>query len=221
MKENIFIIGSGDSSPLNIQANLEDYFATAKRKKKDLTVVIPFHGKPTAGQVLAHQYAASEGIDTLIITNDGGEVFQFSSASIDYTEEYPVTQVAGNLMADVESKIFMLFDDEDPECNIYLQIAQHHTVAVFDLCQGLFPIDPVAVITPVLTPIIPEAEKLPVKAVEDDLEASEEDEEDEDLEEYDEEDEMLMDTLYEAIAAIARKAAQQAILDIKPKRGKK
>ena len=225
MDELIFIVGNGASTSLNIQAVLEDYFASSKRQKKTLSLVIPFNTKPSPGQVIAHQYGNKNQVDSIVVTDRESDVGQFASASVSYIDG-PATQLAGEMMTKTPSKVFMLYDDEDPLCNIWLQIAQANGVAAFDLCQGLFPIDPVAVITPVPSPAIPEAEKMAPEASQPVLEGSEEDDEeyeDEDDDEgdfMDDEDEELMEELFSVIYKIARKIAEEVVLEIKDSKKK-
>jgi hypothetical protein len=111
---------------------------------------------------------------------------------------------------------FILWSDEDSECQNTLALATEMGIPCFDLTEGLLPITPSLNIVASTDPVIPTAEEMTPKVVEapyvepEEEEIEDEDEEDEDSE-YDEDE---AGNLYFGIEAIAKIFAKAIVEEI-------
>lgn len=178
------VIGNGNSSRANIEALIGDFLDSVD--KADFAYV---SSKKSEGVTRAEQFAESRGI--AVHAHDSLESLYKSMKDI---------------------RLFMLWDDEDPDCQEVASFAQEHNIPMFDLTDGLVRITTKAeTIEPIVRTEIPELEiptkTTPVVSV---IDEPEEDSEEE-IEEYTDLGEMLM----EAFEEIGRVMAGAFIEEVK------
>jgi len=193
----IAVIGNAKTTRANLEALISDVVDSVD----EAGIVTVYDKTPSDGVTWATQYAKDK--DILIGSYEGNSYDELiAENSID------------------EIKFFMLWDDEDPDCQLAASVAQEHRILAYDLTNGLMliPINS----TPILRPIqaqIPEAEEVVVQpevtTVEIIIEPEEEiinnfDAEDEDFLLTDE-DEML--ELFSAFAEAAAKVFARKMVE--------
>lgn len=196
-KYYVVVAGNGTTSRANLEALLEDHFYA---KGADGVVHIVEDGKMSQGKIFSAQFAKDKN----------KPVFQ-SSLSEAFSSADPKA-----------TSCFILWSDEDPECQNTLALATDLGVPCFDLTEGLLPIKASNNVKAVVEPVIPTAEETTPKVVEtpyvepEDEEIEDEDEEDED-DEYDEDE---AGNLYFGIEAIAKIFAKAIVEELeKAKKG--
>lgn len=162
MYDHIIVTGNGKTSRANVEALVDDYI----------------HANPKITFTLANPVRLSEGQVWLKQYLDDKEI-KFT------------TELTDPKIAEENSAMFILWDDEDPESANCLAIAKEHKIPAFDLTDGLVSITPTDGLVVVESPKIPEKEQIS----ESNSKELEEDEEDEDGE--------YEDPLYEAIRVVA------------------
>lgn len=197
-KYYVVIAGNGTTSRANLEALLEDHFYA---KGADGVVHIVEEGKLSQGKIFAEQYAKDKNkpvVKAGLLESVSNVVFSNTAC-------------------------FILWSDEDRECQDALARCTELGIPCFDLTEGLLPIAPSDHIRLAVNPEIPTAETLTPKVIEtpevepeDDDEEFEEDEEDED-DEYDEDE---AGSLYFGIEAIAKIFAKAIVEELeKAKKG--
>jgi CO dehydrogenase nickel-insertion accessory protein CooC1 len=158
--ENIIIAGRGKTSRANIEALMEDHYYA----NKNVNVYVVSNDALTDSLTWAHQHAEDMRIACLI-------------------EEGVAETFAG--LASTDTSVFLVWSDDDVECQESLGIATENNWPVYDLTNGLIQIQGAPNAPKVVEPIMPPEEVI----VE---------------EEYEEEDdETSSDPLYDAIGVIA------------------
>jgi hypothetical protein len=166
----IAVIGNAKTTRANVEALIGDVVDSVD----EAAIATVYDQAQSDGQVWAEQYAQDKELP----------VFQYAHNA--YEE-----LIAENKVEDI--KFFMLWDDEDPACQLAASIAQEHTILAYDLTDGLImiPLNSEPILRPVQTeiPVAEEvSEEVPVVEVILVPEESEdlyEDEEDENELEYD------------------------------------
>ena len=216
-KYYVLVAGSGKTSRANIEALLEDHYYA---KGKSGTLVIPYQTKPNPEQVYAIQFSKDKEKDILLFTTDRGRFDGAPSASVSIAED-PV-KGAIEFLKGLDASAFLLWADEDSDCQTILALAKDAGVPCFDLTEGLLPLTPASDIKPAQSPTIPEQETLEYtskKGDDEDEEDDEEEEEEDDEEDEDEEEYEEMDDVYyglEALAKyIAKEVAKQVVEELK------
>ena len=191
-KYYVVVAGNGTTSRANLEALLEDHFYA---KGADGIVHIVEDGKLSQGKIFASQFAKDKN----------KPVFNYSlNEALDQTDKK-------------NTSCFILWSDEDRECQDALAMAKHFGIPCFDLTEGLLPISASSDIQQSVAPVIPAAEEMTAKVaevpyVEPEDEDVEEDEDDEDDEEgYDEDNAANLYFGIEAIAKIFAKAIVEEI----------
>lgn len=196
-KYYVVVAGNGTTSRANLEALLEDHFYA---KGADGVVHIVEEGKLSQGKIFASQYAKDKNKQVF----NAGLVESISTVDVKNTS------------------CFILWSDEDRECQDTLSRATDLGIPCFDLTEGLLPITASKGAKVSVDPVIPTAEETSPKVVETPYvepedEDIEEDEEDEDDEEYDEDE---AGNLYFGIEAIAKIFAKAIVEEIeKAKKG--
>jgi hypothetical protein len=197
--ENYYVViaGNGETSRANLEALMEDHFYT---KGAGGVVHIVVEGALSQGKVFATQYSESKS--------------------------KPVIQLGVRDSLEnadrLKTSCFILWSDEDSECQNVLAFATKLGIPCFDLTEGLLPITASNGIKAAAEPAIPVQENFtpaPVEEpyVEPEDEEVEEDEDDEDDEAYDEDNAA---NLYFGIEAIAKIFAKAVIEEMeKAKKG--
>lgn len=196
-KYYVVVAGNGTTSRANLEALLEDHFYA---KGADGIVHIVEEGKISQGKTFASQYAKDKNKQ---VFNAG---LRESLSTVDVKN----------------ASCFILWSDEDRECQDAMAIAAEMGIPCFDLTEGLLPITPSKGVKVSVDPVIPTAEVATPKVVEapyvePEDEDVEEDEDDEDEEEYDEDE---AGNLYFGIEAIAKIFAKAIVEELeKAKKG--
>ncbi|CAB4148146.1 hypothetical protein UFOVP696_46 [uncultured Caudovirales phage] len=191
-KYYVVVAGNGTTSRANLEALLEDHFYA---KGAEGVVHIVEEGKLSQGKIFASQFAKDKNKPVF----NAGLVESLSTVDVKNTS------------------CFILWSDEDRECQDTLARATDLGIPCFDLAEGLLPITASKGAKVSVTPVIPTAEETTPKVaetpyVEPEDEDIEEDEEDEDDEEGYDEDEA--GNLYFGIEAIAKIFAKAIVEEI-------
>jgi hypothetical protein len=196
-KYYVVVAGNGTTSRANLEALMEDHFYA---KGADCVVHIVEEGKISQAKIFSAQFAKDKN----------KPVFQ-----------NPLSDALGKTDPK-NTSCFILWSDEDPECQNALAMATDMGIPCFDLTEGLLPIKASNGVKAVVVPVIPSAEETTPKIVEvpyvepEEEEIEDEDEEDEDSE-YDEDE---AGNLYFGIEAIAKIFAKAIVEEIeKAKKG--
>ena len=164
----IAVIGNAKTTRANLEALISDVVESVD----EATIVTVYNEAPSEGLIWATQYAQDKGIE-----------------SLQYPDNNYETLVADHKRD--ELRFFMLWSDEDPECQLAASMAQEHNIPAYDLTDGLMLIslNQAPISRPVKTePPVIEAVVNPVPTQQSEPESEPEDEEvDEDDEdgEYD------------------------------------
>ena len=191
-KYYVVIAGNGTTSRANLEALLEDHFYA---KGAEGVVHIVEDGKLSQGKIFAAQFAKDKN----------KPVFNAGLTESLKTGDFKNTSC------------FILWSDEDRECQDALATATELGIQCFDLTEGLLPITATKGLKVSVDPVIPVVEGNTKKVaetpyVEPEDEDIEEDEEDEDDEEGYDEDEA--GNLYFGIEAIAKIFAKAIVEEI-------
>jgi hypothetical protein len=195
-KYYVVVAGNGTTSRANLEALLEDHFYA---KGADGVVHIVEEGKLSQGKTFASQFAKDKNKPVF----NAGLVESLSTVDVKNTS------------------CFILWSDEDLECQNTLARATDLGIPCFDLAEGLLPLTASKGAKVSVTPIIPTAEETTPKVVEtpyvepedEDIEEDEDDEDDE--EGYDEDEAGNLYFGIEAIAKIFAKAIVEEIERVK------
>jgi hypothetical protein len=195
-KYYVVVAGNGTTSRANLEALLEDHFYA---KGADGVVHIVEEGKLSQGKIFASQYAKDKNKQ---VFNAG---LRESLSTVDFKN----------------TSCFILWSDEDRECQDTMAIAVELGIPCFDLSEGLLPLTPSKGIKVSVDPVIPTAEETTAKVAETPyVEPEDEEIEDEDEEDDDEYDEDEAGNLYFGIEAIAKIFAKAIVEEIeKAKKG--
>jgi hypothetical protein len=137
----IAVIGNAKTTRANLEALISDVVDSVD----EASLVTVYKDTPSDGVQWATQYAKDK------------EILFGSYENNDYA-----SLIVENSVDDI--KFFMLWDDEDPECQLAASVAQEHRIPAYDLTNGLMliPINS----TPILRPIqaqIPAAEEVVIQ----------------------------------------------------------
>ena len=188
-KYYVVVAGNGETSRANLEALMEDHFYS---KGADGVVHIVDEGKVSPSKTFAVQYSESKSKQVV----QAGLKESLQNADRDNTS------------------CFILWSDEDPECQNALALATELGIPCFDLTEGLIPISAANGIKAAAEPAIPVQETITPPAVEEPyVEPADEDVEDEedDEEEYEDED---VDSLYFGVEAIAKIFAKAMVKEM-------
>jgi hypothetical protein len=194
----IAVIGNAKTTRANLEALISDVIDSVD----EAGIVTVYDKTPSDGVTWATQYAKDKEI--LIGSYEGNNYDEL---------------IAENNIDEI--KFFMLWDDEDPDCQLAASVAQEHRILAYDLTNGLMliPINS----TPILRPIqaqIPAAEEVVVEpktttiqiVIESEEETIPDLEDKEDRWDMSDEDEMMslfMDFAETAAKVFARKMVEE------------
>ena len=164
----IAVIGNAKTTRANVEALIGDVVDSVD----EATIATVYDQEQSDGQIWTEQYAQDKQVP----------VHQYKNNS--YSE-----LLSANKAEDI--KFFMLWDDEDPACQLAAHVAQENQILAYDLTDGLImiPLNSEPISRPVQAEI-PEAEEVAeevpvVEVIFEPSEEVEEDEEEEDLPELD------------------------------------
>lgn len=127
----IVVIGNAKTTRANVDALIGDIVDSVD----EAAVVTVFDKKQSEGQIWAEQFATDKGLLTGVY---------------DHNDYKTLLKEQKN-----ELKFFILWDDEDPECQLAASIAQANKIPAFDLTDGLImiPLNSEAIARPVVADV--------------------------------------------------------------------
>jgi hypothetical protein len=156
----IAVIGNAKTTRANVEALIGDVVDSVDEAR----IVTVYKDTQSEGLIWATQYAQDKEIFSGAYTDN-----EYDSLFAEHSVE--------------ELKFFMLWDDEDPECQLAASVAQEHRIMAYDLTDGLIliPLNSAPISRPIQAPI-PKAEEVIVETpvIEVLIEALEEEEDEED-----------------------------------------
>ncbi|CAB4129504.1 hypothetical protein UFOVP115_32 [uncultured Caudovirales phage] len=189
----IAVIGNAKTTRANVEALIGDVVDSVD----EAVLAAVYDQSPSDGQTWAVQYAQDKEIPLLQYSNN------------DYDALF--SEVTSG-----ETKFFMLWDDEDPACQVAASVAQERRILAYDLTDGLISIPlnsepiarPVKAEIPVAEEVAPEVTTLevvvePTKEAPEEVVTDFEDDEDWEL------SEIFMTFIDEAAKVFARKVAAE------------
>jgi hypothetical protein len=212
-KYYVLVVGKGQTSRANLEALMEDhYYANGP----DGILVLAFKDKPSQGQMFASQLAKDKGKEVVIFAPEGANFTGIGNASI--TNDINPLESAIKFVSKEKSSIFVLWDDEDTDCQNTVSLCNDLKVNCYDLTDGLNQIKSSGKVEVAKEPSIPVQEQIPLIVAED-FEYEEEDEEE--VEEV--EDDELTDEIYFGIQALVKSIAKAVVAELQdaPKTSRK
>jgi hypothetical protein len=166
----IAVIGNAKTTRANVEALIGDVVDSVD----EATIATVYDQAQSDGQVWAEQYAQDKELPVLQYAHNA------------YNE-----LIVENKVEDI--KFFMLWDDEDPACQLAASIAQEHKILAYNLTDGLIMIPlnsepiskPVQTEIPMAEEVVDEVPIVEVILVPEELEEVYENEESEEEPEYD------------------------------------
>lgn len=212
-KYYVLVVGKGQTSRANLEALMEDhYYANGP----DGILVLAFKDKPSQGQMFAAQLAKDKSKEVVIFAPEGANFTGIGTASI--TNDANPLESAIKFVSKEKSSIFVLWDDEDTDCQNTVSLCNDLKINCYDLTDGLNQIKSSGKVEIAKEPSIPVQEQIPLIVTED-FEYEEEDEEE--IEEV--EDDELTDEIYFGIQALVKAIAKSVVAELQdaPKTARK
>ncbi|NBW10250.1 MAG: hypothetical protein EBR82_19700 [Caulobacteraceae bacterium] len=140
----IAVIGNAKTTRANVEALISDVVDSVD----EANIALVFDQEQSDGQIWAHQWANEKQIPVLVYGNN-----DYASLLTETPRE--------------DLKFFVLWDDEDPACQLAASVAQEASILAYDLTDGLIiiPIGSEPILRPD-RPKIPEAETVTTKSKE-------------------------------------------------------
>lgn len=212
-KYYVLVVGKGQTSRANLEALMEDhYYANGP----DGILVLAFKDKPSQGQMFASQLAKDKGKEVVIFAPEGANFTGIGNASI--TNDINPLESAIKFVSKEKSSIFVLWDDEDTDCQNTVSLCNDLKVNCYDLTDGLNQIKSSGKVEVAKEPSIPVQEQIPLIVTEN---FEYEEEEEEEIEEV--EDDELTDEIYFGIQALVKAIAKAVVAELQdaPKTARK
>lgn len=133
MAKSLIIAGNGETTRVNVEALLEDYF---RGNGSDFMLFLPFKDRPSQGQVWAHQLTSEMGIPTTVVAPEGAILMSITSSSL-VTASDPIKSVVETAE---DATAFLLWDETDIFTASLLDSLKEASVPSYDLCKGLLTI---------------------------------------------------------------------------------
>ena len=211
-KYYVLVAGNGSTTRANLEALMEDYYYAQSSNGANGTLVLAYSDRPSQGQTFATQLAKDKGKDLLVFTTESGKFDGIPSASVSISDN-PIKDAVNHLKG-LKASSFLLWADEDKDCQNTLAACKDAGIPCFDLTEGLIPLNPAENIKATVEPKIPAKEKI-TEFEEEEEDAEEEDDEEDGEEEEETVDEEDMDNLYFGIQAIAKIFAEAIVEEMK------
>lgn len=210
-KYYVLVAGNGATTRANLEALMEDYYYAQSSNGANGTLVLAYSDRPSQGQTFATQLAKDKGKDLLVFTTEAGKFDGIPAASVSISDN-PIKSAVDHLKG-LNASTFLLWSDEDKDCQNTLAACKDAEISCFDLTEGLIPLNPAQNIKATVEPIIPAKEKITeVKKELEDVEEEEEYEEDDEEGTLDEEE---LDALYFGVQAIAKIFAEAIVEEMR------
>ena len=211
-KYYVLVAGNGSTTRANLEALMEDHYYAKSSNGANGTLVLAYSDRPSQGQTFATQLARDKGKDLLVFTTESGKFDGIPPASVNISDN-PIKDAVDHLKG-LNASTFLLWSDEDKDCQNTLAACKDAEILCFDLTEGLIPLNPAQNIKATVEPTIPAKEKITKVEEKEELEDAEEEDYEEDDEEGTLEEEEL-DTLYFGVQAIAKIFAQAIVEEMK------
>jgi hypothetical protein len=141
----LIVAGNKETTRVNVEALLEDYF---RGNGKDFRLVLPFYDRPSQGQIWAHQLAYDLGIPSLVVAPEGALLIGLNTSDLHHSPDPIQATVELAETAENGSVAFLLWSEEDSN-TVALQTAlKTASVPCYDLCLGLVEVSGGNAITP-------------------------------------------------------------------------
>ena len=155
----VLIAGSGETSRANIEALMDDFYYS--KGKQEGTVVIAYEKTPTRPQMFAAQFAKDKERDIVVFAYEDAQTIGIPGATFNPTG-FPIRD-AIEFIDGQDSVIFSLHLNGDIESNLLIKGAADKQLPIFNLRDGLLPLNDVAVEpVPLKEPVAPAEEAPPV-----------------------------------------------------------
>jgi len=213
-KYYVLVAGNGATSRANLEALMEDHYYAQSSNGANGTLVLAYSERPSQGQTFATQLAKDKGKDILVFTTESGKFDGIPSASLNISTN-PIKTAVDHLKG-LRASTFLLWADEDKDCQNALAACKDAEIPCYDLTEGLIPLNPAQDIKATVEPTIPKQETIEdVEEDDEDGEEADDEEDDEDEEEEGALDEEELDNLYFGIQAIAKIFAEAIVEEMK------
>jgi hypothetical protein len=133
--KHLVVAGNGETTRVNVEALLEDYF---RGNGKDFILLLPFKDRPSQGQVWAHQLASELDISTTVIAPEGAVLMSITSSSL-VNDPDPIKATVDAVSGEWATA-FMFWDEADVFTASLHSSLKDASVPSYDLCKGLLEI---------------------------------------------------------------------------------
>jgi len=133
--KHLVVAGNGETTRVNVEALLEDYF---RGNGKDFILLLPFKDRPSQGQVWAHQLASELDISTTVIAPEGAVLMSITSSSL-VNDPDPIKATVDAVSGEWATA-FMFWDEVDVFTASLHSSLKDASVPSYDLCKGLLEI---------------------------------------------------------------------------------
>jgi hypothetical protein len=133
--KHLVVAGNGETTRVNVEALLEDYF---RGNGKDFILLLPFKDRPSQGQVWAHQLASELDISTTVIAPEGAVLMSITSSSL-VNDPDPIKATVDAVSGEWATA-FMFWDEADVFTASLHSSLKGASVPSYDLCKGLLEI---------------------------------------------------------------------------------
>lgn len=141
----LIVAGNKETTRVNVEALLEDYF---RGNGKDFRLILPFYDRPSQGQIWAHQLAYDLGVPSLVVAPENAMLIGLNSSDLHQSPDPIVATVDMAKTAENGSVAFLLWSEEDSH-TVALQTAlKEVSVPCYDLSMGLVEVSAGNAITP-------------------------------------------------------------------------
>lgn len=137
----VLVAGNGETSRANIEALMDDFYYS--KGKQEGTLVVAYEKTPTRPQVFAAQYAKEKERDIVVFAYEDAQTVGIPGATFNPTG-FPIRD-AVEFIKGQDSVIFSIHMDGDIDSNLLIKGANEHQVPIFNLKDGLLPLNDVAV----------------------------------------------------------------------------
>ena len=137
----VLVAGGGETSRANIEALMDDFYYS--KGKQEGTLVVAYEKTPTRPQVFAAQYAKEKERDIVVFAYEDAQTVGIPGATFNPTG-FPIRD-AVEFIKGQDSVIFSIHMDGDIDSNLLIKGANEHQVPIFNLKDGLLPLNDVAV----------------------------------------------------------------------------
>lgn len=137
----VLIAGNGETSRANVEALMDDFYYS--KGKTEGTIVIAYEKSPTRPQMFAAQFAKDKERDIVVFAYEDAQTIGIPGAKFNPTG-FPIRD-AVEFITGQDSVIFSIHLDGDIDSNLLIKGASEKQLPIFNLRDGLLPLNDVAV----------------------------------------------------------------------------